>query len=223
MEVIKLKVDGDPIQRNVEKGCEDEELSPMDPPEANAPPGEGLFVPFEEMHPALQHFRTEHELCLTELGKVELALERLQKEGPDDEANSALGRFFKFLETVLLPHSRQEERVLFPLLERRLIESGEHSGTNPPTTGVGVLETEHVQVIQLSAVMLNFFGVAGCLPDQKSQRIVLEAGIEQGKALVELLRTHISREDNIIFSLAHKLITTEEFDQMCGRAADDGE
>lgn len=222
MDVIKLKIKDDPIERDAEKGCEDEELSPMDPPEANAPPGEGLFVPFEEMHPALQHFRTEHELCVTELGKVELALERLQKKGPDEEANQALSRFFNFLEKVVLPHSRQEEKVLFPLLERRLIESGEHSDTNPPTTGVDVLEADHLHVAQLSAVMLNFFGVAGRLPDQQSQRIILEAGIEQGKALVDLLRTHITREDDVIFSLAHKLITTEEFDQMCGRTADDG-
>ena len=49
--------------------------------------------------------------------------------------------------------------------------------------------------------------------------IVLDAALEQGKNLVELLRLHVFREDNVVFSLAHRLIATTEFDEMQSRTA----
>lgn len=44
--------------------------------------------------------------------------------------------------------------------------------------------------------------------------IVLDAALEQGKNLVELLRLHVFREDSIVFPLAHRLISTAEFDSL---------
>jgi hemerythrin-like domain-containing protein len=94
------------------------------------------------------------------------------------------------------------------------LESGEHSQGNEPTTGVDVLEADHMMFIQLSAAMFSLFGVSGYLNDQPSQRIVIEQGIQQGVALVEKLRLHIFREDEVIFSLAQNRISSEEFDRM---------
>ena len=45
-------------------------------------------------------------------------------------------------------------------------------------------------------------------------RAGLDAAIEQGKALVELLKLHIFREDNVVLPMAHKYISQEEFDQI---------
>jgi hemerythrin-like domain-containing protein len=66
---------------------------------------------------------------------------------------------------------------------------------------------------------VNFLGLVFRLPDERSGMIVLDAALEQGKNLVELLRLHVFREDNVIFSLAHRLISTAEFDEMQSRAA----
>ncbi len=68
--------------------------------------------------------------------------------------------------------------------------------------------------MQITSVCFNFFGLASRLPDADSRTIVLDLAIEQGKALIEYLRLHIFREDNVIFPLAQKFITEEEFDEM---------
>ncbi len=198
----------------VEKDCDDEGLSPMSPPDAYAPPGDDLHVPYEEMHPLLRELRDEHEEAIAELDTVEATLKRMQDDGPDADANRALGRFFAFMETVVFPHNRREERVLFPLAAQRLRESGEHSRGPAPTTGIDVLQAAHVLLIQLTAVMQDLFGIAGRLPDEDSQHVVIDAGIRRGLELVEVLRLHIFREDAVVFSLAHKLISTEEFDRL---------
>lgn len=213
-ELVKIRRKDDPIRRNVDKGDHEEEMSPMAPPDAYAPPGEGQSVAYEDMHPLLQGFRDEHERCVAQLEAFESALGHLQEHGPDPRTNDALGRFFEFMESEVLPHMRREERVLFPLLARRLLESGEHSQGDPPTTGVDVLEAEHVQLIQLSAVVLNFFGLATRLGDPQARRFTLDTAIQHGRELVEVLRLHMFREDNIAFSLAHGMITSEELDAL---------
>ena len=53
----------DPLKRVVEKQTDQEELSPMDPPEAYEPPNLEA-VPYEEMHPFLQKLRDEHKSIL---------------------------------------------------------------------------------------------------------------------------------------------------------------
>ncbi len=213
MDLIKLRTE-DPVRRHVDKDVDDEEMSPLEPPDALNPPGAGQSVAYEQMHPYLQEFRDEHKLCIAELEAVETALTQVQQHGPNQEAHQVFAHFFEFLETDLLPHNRREESGLFPLLARRLLESGEHSQGNEPTTGVDVLEADHMMFIQLSAAMFSLFGVSGYLNDQPSQRIVIEQGIQQGVALVEKLRLHIFREDEVIFSLAQNRISSEEFDRM---------
>ena len=74
------------------------------------------------------------------------------------------------------------------------------------------MEDDHLKAVQLAAVILNFMGLALRLKDEPSRLIVLDSALEQGKDLVELLRLHIFREDNIIFSAAHRLISKNEFD-----------
>ena len=77
-----------------------------------------------------------------------------------------------------------------------------------------MLEDDHVQAIQIAALSFNFFGLAARLPNPKSQVIVLDAAVNQGKNLIEHLRLHIFREDNVVFTEAHHHITGEEFDRM---------
>ena len=50
--------------------------------------------------------------------------------------------------------------------------------------------------------------------DAASRQLVLEAAVQQGDVLVELLRLHIFRENNIIFPLAHRLIDASVLESM---------
>jgi iron-sulfur cluster repair protein YtfE (RIC family) len=210
----------DPLRKQQGKGLDDgdgEGLSPMDPPDAYAPPSVAPVSP-AEMHPFLRTFRNEHVPFMEELNAFEETILSIQKTGFTKELDAKLRRFLHFFDHDLVPHSRREEATLFPLLHERLIADGEHSKAGVPTTAIDLMEDEHAKATQLAAVALNFLGLAFRLPDERSTLIVLDAALEQGKNLVELLRLHIFREDNVVFALAHRLISRAEFDQMQTRS-----
>lgn len=213
-DLVKLRKKDDPIHRMVSKGDHDEGLSPMAPPDLYAPPGENQGVPYEDMHPVLQAYRDEHAAIVQELSAFEGALATILETGPNREVEAVLSSFFRAIDEKVLPHNREEERALFPLLAERLIERGEHSKGEARTTAIDVLSDDHLQIVQLSAVIFNFFAVASRLPDAVSRGIVLKAAVEQGQVLAELLRLHMFREDHVVFSLAHQYLSTEELDQM---------
>ena len=209
----------DPLRKQAERGLgSGTGLSPMDPPDAYAPPSVEP-VPAEALHPFLRKFRDEHVPFMEELNAFEAAILSIQKTAYTKESDAKLRRFFQFFDHEFIPHSRREEATLFPLLRERLMASGEHGGGSGPTTAADVMEDEHVKAMQLAAVVVNFLGLVFRLPDERSGMIVLDAALEQGKNLVELLRLHVFREDNVVFSLAHRLISTAEFDAMQSRAA----
>lgn len=203
----------DPLKKQPEGGVSGQEINPLDPPDAYAPPTMNP-VPVEELHPFLGTLCAEHARFKEELKKFDDTLLAIQKEGYTKEADARLRQFFQFFEHDFVPHNRREEAALFPLLHDRLIADGEHGIGNDPSTGIDVMEDDHLKAVQLAAVVLNFLGLAFRLPDEKSRLIVLDAAIEQAKMLVELIRLHIFREDNVVFPSAHRLISPEEFDRM---------
>lgn len=204
----------DPLRKQAERGLESQSgLSPMDPPDAYAPPG-AEPVPAADMHPFLRKFRDEHVPFMEELNAFEETILSIQKTGYTKDSDTRLRHFFHYFDHEFIPHSRREEATLFPLLNERLMASGEHGKGEDPTTAIDVMQDEHAKAMQLAAVVVNFLGLVFRLPDQRSGMIVLDTALEQGRNLVELLRLHVFREDNVVFSLAHRLISTAEFDQM---------
>jgi hemerythrin-like domain-containing protein len=209
----------DPLRKQPDRGSDiGRGSSPMDPPDAYAPPGVGS-VPAADLHPFLRKFVDEHAPFMEELNAFEEAILSIQKAGYTKESDAKLRHFFHFFDQEFTPHSRREESTLFPLLHERLIASGEHGRGSVPTTAIDLMADEHTKAVQLAAVILNFMGLAFRFPDERTKLIVLDAALEQGKNLVELLRLHIFREANVVFSLAHRLISRAEFDEMQSRAA----
>ena len=213
MEDLKKANEIDPLKRMVERQTQQEEFSPMDPPEAYFPPNLE-DVAYDAMHPFLQQLIDEHRTCIKELDSFEEALLHIQNDGIDREADKKLRNFFEFFDNNIRIHNQKEERVLFPLLYQRLLENKEHSNGQDIVTSVDMLEEDHTQALQLAAVVFNFFGLAVRLPNPESRLIVLDAALEHGKQLVELLKLHIFREDNIVFAQAHRTISGAEFDEM---------
>jgi hemerythrin-like domain-containing protein len=204
----------DPLHRQPETGPGAEQgLSPMDPPDAYAAPSLQP-VPAADMHPFLRAFTDEHVPFMKELTAFEEAILSIQKTGYTKESDARLRHFFHVFDRDFVPHHRREEATLFPLLHQRLIAAGEHGTGEDPSTAIAVMQDEHAKAMQLAAVMVNFLGLVFRLPDERSGMIVLDAALEQGKSLAELLRLHVFREDNVVFSLAHRLISGEEFDRM---------
>jgi hemerythrin-like domain-containing protein len=205
----------DPLKRSAEKQTEAPEYSPMDPPDAYAPPGIDA-VDYEAMPNFLQGLVDEHKSFEEPLKSFENALGWLRKNGlkPEKAVDEALRLFFTFLDDQMVGHHMKEEKILFPVLQERLLEKGEHGAGDPPRTTVDILEDDHAKVMQLAAVTFNFLGLAARLPDASSRAIVLDAALEQGTALIEMMRLHMFREDHVVFATAAKHISTIEFDQM---------
>jgi hemerythrin-like domain-containing protein len=207
----KLK-DIDPIRRNAEKDLEAEEHSPMDPPDAY----DKRVVDVAITQAGLQQLIKEHEKAIAQIDAFENAL-RTFKEGGyrfTRELNDTFGAFFEYFDSALMPHNRREEKALFPILHRRLIEDGEAGNGPQPKTAIDIMEDDHVKFIQLGVLSFNLLGLGTRVPDQTSGMIVMDAAFDAGRELCELLRLHIFREDNTLFPLAEKLLKDEDWNEV---------
>jgi len=185
----------------------------MDPPDAYSPPGIDR-VALTEMHPFLRQLCEEHALLSAEVRVVDEAVLSVQKTGFTKQVESKLLGFCQVLDRDFIPHSRREEATLFPLLHERLIADGEHSKGRVPTTSVDLMKADHLEVIRLAAVVVCFLKIGSRLPDGAATLVVRDAAMRHAKSLVDLLRLHMFREDNIVFSSAHRLICAEELDRV---------
>ena len=203
----------DPIKRMVERQNDTEEFSPMDPPDAFKPP-KTEPIDYKKLPTFLKKLVDEHKVLTSELNRFEDILKSIQEEAMTHEANNGLGEFFELMDRKNLHHNTKEEKILFPVLQEKLLAKGEHSKGGVPVTALDAMEEEHTKIIQQAAVSFNLFQLAARLPDDKSVLLTLDAAIEQGKSLVESMRLHIFREDNIIFALACEHLTKAEFKTM---------
>lgn len=204
----------DYIKRFVEKDAESDPVySPMDPPDAYKPQGIEP-VAYEDLHPVLQLFMDEHKNTITKIDELEETLLQIKKEGINRERNKKLGEFFAFLDDKIVMHNLKEERVLFPFIHDRMIDNGEH-GTGPvPDTAVDMLENDHIKMMELATLTFSLMGISSRITDPVSNAILVDTAIEQGLSLVEMLRLHIFREDNVVFPLAHKYLTANDYEKI---------
>lgn len=213
-EEVFSEVKMDPLVREVSKNVE-QEFSPMNPPDAYSPQNiEPL--PYEKMHPLLKSLMDEHKIFTKVLNTFEEALINWRNNNWifNDEINAGLKQFFNFFDEKVPAHNKKEEKKLFPLLHKKLIESGEHNYKDPNLTGINIMEDEHIKVAQAATIVFNFLGLGSRLPDKRSQEITFEAAFEQGIAIVETMKVHIFREENILFPQAIKLFTSSEFEKL---------
>ncbi len=203
----------DPVTKQQEKGLDQQEDSPMDPPAAYEEPGK-VDIKKEDLCDSLQTFMHEHEEMLKVVTAFEKGIVDYKTNGYKltNEINEAFGNFFKCLDDDLLPHNRKEEKILFPILNQKLIEAGEHSKGHKLVTAIDVMEDDHVKFIQLGALSFNLLGLASRIVDERSKIFVLDTAYETSRELIELLKLHIYREDVTLFPLAQKYISKEEFE-----------
>ena len=213
--MIELKQlnESDPLERRAEKQSGEMEFSPMDPPDAYAPPAVDP-VPYEDMPVLLRGLMDEHKELTVALSSFEDAMDQLRDAGPTQHVQEGLSTFFRFIDDHVVTHHLKEEKVLFPLLHERLLEVGEHGAGLYQKTAIDVMEDDHIRVIQLAAVTFNLLGLVARLPDPASRTIVLDAALTQGRSLVELARLHIFREDTVVFPLAARHISGDEFSEL---------
>jgi hemerythrin-like domain-containing protein len=207
----------DPVKGNPEKeeNVIDSENSPMDPPGAYEEVAENKITD-EELDETLKLFIEEHNEASEVIGIFEKALIEFKTNGYklENSINEGFKAFFEFFDDVLLPHNRMEEKTLFPILNKRLLESEEHGPGDNPMTAVDMMEDDHIKFIQLGTITFNLLGLAARFRDEQSRTFTYDVAFNNGKELVELLKLHIFREDTTLFPLAQKYLTKEEFVQI---------
>ncbi|HEX8037797.1 MAG TPA: hemerythrin domain-containing protein [Chryseosolibacter sp.] len=205
----------DPLKRMVEKVSGVEELSPMDPPDPFAPPVVDR-VPYEDLHPSLQKLMDDHKLLTEKLNAFEQDLIGFKREGwvLGKEAERRFSAFFAFMDDSITRHHMKEEKVLYPLLHKKLLEARGPSLVASPRTAVDMLEDDHVKIGHHLTLMFNFLALAHRLPEAACRALTFDVATEQGFALIELLRLHIFREENIAYPQVHRHLTREEFEPM---------
>ncbi len=203
----------DPIIRNADKG-DLNELSPMDPPDAY----DKKFASdtgYDDLHKNLQELFNEHLSVIAYCDSFEKAILEFKQKGfyITKEINNSFNAFFVFFDEEVLPHNRKEERGLFPILRKRMLENGEHSTGDNPHTPVDLMIEDHVKLIQLATLSFNFLGLAMRLKDNEARAVVFDIAYNKAVELIELLRLHIYREDHTIFPLAQKFLTPDELNE----------
>ncbi|MBK7381642.1 MAG: hemerythrin domain-containing protein [Ignavibacteriales bacterium] len=208
---VEFRPINDPLKRLVEKDITVEELSPFDPPDAFNPQNIESMS-YDQMHPFLQKLIDEHKVYANVLNNFEAALIYWRNNHWifNDEINEKFKKFFTFIDENVPLHNQKEEKKLFPLLHNKRIETGEHSSKDSTLTGINIMEDEHIKVAQSAAIVFNFLGLGSRLPDKRSQEITFEAAYGQGIAIVETMKLHIFREENILFPQAMILLTKDE-------------
>lgn len=212
---LKQLSKSDPVKRNVEKGLEAVEHTPLDPPDAYSETTLGK-VNFVDFALPIQQLITEHKEMLQKTEDFERALIQFKSNGYmfDSKINEIFSVFFKFFDESISRHNQKEEKTLFPILNRKLISAGEHSVGEHTMTAIDVMEDDHVKFIQLGVLTFNLLGLSTRISDETSRIFVLDTAYENGKELIESLKLHIFREDHTLFPLAHKYISSEEFNEI---------
>jgi hemerythrin-like domain-containing protein len=202
----------DPIKRMVERQDETEEFSPMDPPDAFQPPSLDK-VKYEDMHPLIQSLMDEHKVCNEVIGAFENTLNALHTDGFSKNTLEGINDFFSFFDDSIIAHNRKEDDTIFADLNTILHEKEEFS-TGTEKTVVDLMEDDHIKMLQLAAISFNLFGLVTRISDQSSGMVILDLAVEQSKALIEMLKLHIFREDNVVFPIANNYLSTVVLDTM---------
>lgn len=207
----------DPVIGNPEKdiSIQEDELSPMDPPDAYSSYAT-IEIENGELNESLTILKNEHEELSKVLDVFEKSLHEFKELGYvlNNNVNDGFKKFFDFYDNHLLPHNRKEEKILFPVLQKALLLNNEHGVGKNPITAVDIMEDDHVKFIQLGTLTFNLLGLAPRFRDEQSKMFTYDVAYNNAKELVELIRLHVFREDNTLFPLAQKYLSAQQFNQV---------
>jgi hemerythrin-like domain-containing protein len=143
------------------------------------------------MNAAIATLGNQHQDVLARLGAVESDLTDSSRE-PD------LAAFAAYLEREVASHFVVEEQALFPILARHL---SLHQGP------LAVMNAEHAAFRDLLRELCAAVRDGNPI---RQRRCASE--------LIELLRVHIAKEDNILFPMASRILGPEELREVDARA-----
>jgi hemerythrin-like domain-containing protein len=132
----------------------------------------------------IRRFEEEHEVALAALDRLEHAAEALRTGAPGDPHFATAQEVHGLLCGAVRQHNEDEERALFPVL-----------GEDAP---LGPFLEEHETLWRLEEDLATAIDRAD---RERVARVALD--------IVELLRTHIRRENDVLFPMARALLGAE--------------
>lgn len=138
----------------------------------------------------------EHEEVLSRLQELEDAVTSITGKGFTGESFSHIARVIRYFGTDFKKHDRGEEKVLFPLIEAHV------AGSTAP------YRSEHRQLwsafdrLQRSVQDVEMSKVHGS---------TIREIVEASRAIIDLLRGHVAKEDGELFPLAKKVFSEEDY------------
>ncbi len=133
----------------------------------------------------LKRFEEEHRHALRELEKLEVAVIAIEAGASPGQHLRTVREVYGFLSTEVRRHNENEERALFPFLE-------DQAPCEP-------FEKEHRQLRELESRL------ALALDSSRPEALVPAVA----RSIIELLRAHIDREDNVLFPMSRDLLGRE--------------
>lgn len=152
-------------------------------------------MPQAELSEGLTQLKSEHPPLLGQLDELYALTQQIDQEIDVENNFKVLIAKVKAFKAALDPHSEREEGVLFPMM-------GVYIGT---TSGpIAVMEFEHDQAKANIAAFLATAEVAQGATDEKKK----SAELIQNAYFI--LTEHFSKEENVLFPMAERMLTDEE-------------
>jgi len=154
----------------------------------------------EERTPSIL-LRMEHQVILRVLGVLELLVKRSERgEGFEGESLGRCVEFFRLFADAC--HHAKEEDLLFPVLEARGI----------PRDGgpIGVMLQEHQTARTYTRQMGELLEAAQGGEAEAAQRFH-----EAARRYIELLTMHIGKEDNVLYPMGDRVMTSDDQNSLC--------
>lgn len=159
-------------------------------------------MPSGDLCPGLSQLKGEHTPLIKMLDRIVSLTEQIAKESEIEQSFAELKIDVTTFISELDPHSVREEGVLFPML-------GAYIGT---TSGpIAAMEYEHEQAKSL-------------ISDFRAKAEISQLSTEEMKNLSEIVKNaydvliqHFSKEENVLFPMAERMLTDEEKDELFTR------
>ena len=147
-------------------------------------------------------FEAQHEEGLKQLNHLEGAVERLRASGASPELLEAIRGAAAFINREVRVHNQKEEELLFPPLE----------GVLPPGGPTAVMRDEHRAL--WSALGRLEEAISWLAGGNEAARVEV---INSARFIVELLRAHIRKENEVLYPMARRLLSREKIEGMAQR------
>jgi hemerythrin-like domain-containing protein len=141
----------------------------------------------------------DHHKGLKRLEDLERAAGYIKENGFSFDAFTQIAEAIEYINLEIRRHNEIEEKYLFPLLDRHV---------NGPSH---IMHNEHRELWKLFSRLLE------SVEDVQEGRIyatTIWELVESSRSIVAMLSEHIRKENEVLFPMARKLLTKEEYEQV---------